>query len=158
MIHDTVQKLLIAQVGHELGAHQTYLGISFSFERAGLKGWAKLFHAQAVEEAGHAAKIVAFLIDNEVPFDLPASRAAPTAYASAREAVEVALASEIRVTGQFDALAQAAISAGDHRSFQFLQWFIDEQVEEERTMRALLDLIASGINLYQAEPLLDSIV
>ncbi len=61
------------------------------------------------------------------------------------------------MTGQFDALAGAAAAAGDHRSAQFLQWFIEEQVEEERTMRGLLDLLASGINLFQAEPLLGEI-
>jgi len=50
------------------------------------------------------------------------------------------------------------MAAADHRSLQFLQWFIDEQVEEERTMRALLDLLASGINLFQAQEALASIV
>jgi ferritin len=55
-------------------------------------------------------------------------------------------------------MASAAVEAGDHRGFQFLQWFIDEQVEEERTMRALLDLLESGINLFQAQALLDEIV
>jgi ferritin len=62
------------------------------------------------------------------------------------------------VTGQFDAMATAAVEAGDHRGLQFLQWFVDEQVEEERTMRALLDLLASGINLFQAQDLLAGIV
>ena len=59
------------------------------------------------------------------------------------------------MTALFEALAGAARDAGDHRGLQFLQWFIDEQVEEERTMRGLVDLIDSGINLFQAEPLLD---
>ncbi len=157
MISDTVSGLLVAQVAHELGAHQAYMGISLYFERESLKGWAKLFHDQAVEEAGHAAKIMAFLIDNEVAFDLPPVRGAPTTYASAAEAVETALASEVRVTGQFDALARAAVAAGDHRGLQFLQWFIEEQVEEERTMRGLLDLLASGVNLFQAQALLEGI-
>ena len=52
-------------------------------------------------------------------------------------------------------MATAARDADDHRGLQFLQWFIDEQVEEERTMRGLLDLVDSGINLFQAEALLD---
>jgi len=157
MISDKVSKLLVAQVGHELGAHQSYMGISLYFERQTLKGWASFFHDQAVEEAGHGAKIMAFLIDNEVAFSLPAVSTAATSYPSARDAVAVALASEVRVTGQFNALADAARDAGDHRSMQFLQWFIDEQVEEERTMRGLLDLIDSGINLFQAQALLDGI-
>jgi ferritin len=157
MISDQATKLLVAQIAHELGAHQTYMGISLHFERQSLKGWAKLFHDQAVEEASHAGRIMEYLIDNEVEFGLPQIGGAPTSYASAREAVETALASELRVTGQFDALAAVARDAGDHRTFQFVQWFIEEQVEEERTMRALLDLLDSGINLFQAEAHLEGI-
>jgi ferritin len=158
MISDQVTKLLVAQVGHELGAHQVYMGIALHFERQSLKGWAKLFHDQAVEEASHAAKIMAFLVDNGIEFPLPPIGGAPTTYASARAAVETALASEERVTGQFDAMAAAARDAGDHRSFQFVGWFIEEQVEEERTMHALLDLIDSGINLFTAEAHLEGII
>ena len=157
MISDQVGALLVSQVGHELGAHQTYMGISLYFAREGLHGWAKLFREQAVEEAEHAAKIMTFLIDNEVDFNLPPAGGATTTYGSAKEAVEVALASEVRVTGQFNAMATAAGTAGDHRSGQFLHWFIAEQVEEEAKMRGLLDLIASGINLFQAEPLLEGL-
>ena len=156
MISDRVSSLLIEQVGTELTAHQTYMGISIYFERQSLKRWATLFRTQAIEEAGHAEKIMAFLIDNEVAFDLPALHGATTHYTTATEALEEALASEVRVTGQFDAMAAAARAEDDHRSFQFLQWFIDEQVEEERTVRGLLDLVNSGINLFQAEPLIES--
>jgi ferritin len=155
MISDQVRDLLIQQVGFELSAHQQYYGISLYFEGQSLKKWARLFHGQSVEEAQHASKIISFLIDNEVSMDLPAIGAGTTQYASAKAAVESALESEIRVTGQFNALATAAGEAADHRSLQFLQWFIEEQVEEERTMRELLDLIDSGINLFGAEQLLD---
>lgn len=156
MISDKLGALLVKQVASEFNAHQVYMGISIHFERLSLKRWAAIFRAQAIEEAGHGEKIIAFLIDNEVSFDLPPLRGATTHYASATAALEAALASEIAVTGQFDAMAAAARAADDHRAFQFLQWFIDEQVEEERTIRGLLDLVNSGINLFQAEPLLDS--
>jgi bacterioferritin B len=151
MIADQPLKLLVAQVAHELSAHQTYMGISLYFSRESLNGWAKLFREQAVEEADHAWKIINFLVDNEVAFSLPQVGGAPTTYAGARAAVEVAQASEARVTAQFEALANAARDARDNRTLQFVQWFIEEQVEEERTMAALLDLIDSGINLFQAE-------
>ena len=157
MISEPVAKLLVAQIAHELTAHQTYMGISLYFERQSLKGWAKFFHDQSVEEAGHGSKIMDFLIDNDIVFGLPAVRGAPTNYSSAREAVEVARTNEEKVTGQFNTLAATARDAGDHRSLEFLQWFIAEQVEEERTMRALLDLIESGINLFQAESYLESL-
>jgi ferritin len=158
MISEPLAKLLVAQISSELGAHQVYLGISLYFERQSLHGWAKVFRDQSVEEAGHASKIMAFLLDNEVEFDLPGLPAATTHHESATAAVNVALASEIKVTGQFNAMASAAVAASDHRGLQFLQWFIDEQVEEERTMRALLDLLASGINLFQAQELLEELI
>jgi len=157
MISEPAKKLLVAQVATELSAHQTYLGISLYFTRESLNGWAKFFHDQAVEEAGHGWKIINFLIDNEVTFSLPQVGAAPTTYKTAREAVEVAQASERRVTELFETLANAARDAGDNRTLQFLQWFIEEQVEEERTMAALLDLIDSGMNLFQAEDHLERV-
>jgi ferritin len=158
MISEQAQKLLVAQVAHELNAHQLYMGISLYFERESLKGWAKLFHDQALEEAGHGGKIMEFLIDNEVEFALPAVRGAPTSYPSARAAVEASLASERKVTELFDTMANTFRDAKDNRSLQFVWWFIEEQVEEERTAQALLDLIDSGINLFLAEEKLDSVV
>jgi ferritin len=157
MIADAPRKLLVAQVASELSAHQTYMGISLHFTRESLGAWAKFFHDQATEEAEHAFKIINFLIDNDVEFSLPQVGGAPTSYPSARAAVEVAQASERKVTAQFEAMANAAREAGDNRTLQFLGWFIEEQVEEERTMAALLDLIDSGINLFEAQKHLEDI-
>jgi ferritin len=156
MISEQLSALLSEQISYELAAHQAYTGISIYFQRQSLNRWAALFRDQAVEEAQHAARIMAFLVDNEVDFDLAATGGATTHFESAAQAVQAALDSELRVTAQFNAMAGAAQTEGDHRSAQFLQWFIDEQVEEERKMRGLLDLIESDINLFQAEPLLEA--
>ena len=91
MISEGLRRLLIEQVGHELGAHQKYTGISVYFARQSLDRWAKLFRDQAIEEAGHAERIVTFLVDNEVEFDLPAVKAGSTRYPSAAAAVQAAL-------------------------------------------------------------------
>ena len=155
MISDRLAKLLIEQVGHELRAHQLYMGIAIYFEREGLAGWGKLFRNQSTEEAGHATKIIDFLVDVGVPHELPALKAATTRHGSALAAVQAALESEQRVSAQFQALAAAALEEKDHTSFQFVQWFIEEQVEEERKIESLIDLIESGINLFQAEALLE---
>jgi ferritin len=156
MVSAPLQKLLIAQIGIELTAHQLYLGIALYFERQSLDRWGKLFRDQSLEEAQHASRIMGFLTDNEVTFDLPALKATTTRYESAGAAARRALKSERDVTAQFDAMAAAAIEAGDHRSHQFIQWFVEEQVEEEAKLQAIVDLIDSGINLFQAEALLDS--
>ena len=71
-------------------------------------------------------------------------------------AAKRALESERTVAGQFDRAAGVAVANGDHRGFEFLQWFIAEQVEEERKLQHIVDLIDSGINLFQAEAQLDA--
>ncbi len=155
MISERLSRMLVEQVGSELGAHQFYRAIGIYFDRQSLKRWAKLWYDQSVEEAGHAAKIMDFLIDNEVDYDLPALKVASTKFASAAAAIQAALDAEHAVTQQFAAMAKAALEEGDDRAHQFVQWFIEEQVEEERKAQALLDLVNSGLNLFQAEPLLD---
>ena len=155
MISGDLRKLLIAQIGSELTAHQLYMAISIYFDRASLRGWGKLFKHQSVEEAQHAQKIMDFLTDNEIEFDLPALKATSTRFSTPLAAAQRALQSERDVAVQFDRMAAVALKEGDHRGFQFLQWFIEEQVEEETKVQALVDMIDSGINLFQAETLLE---
>ena len=155
MISDRLAKLLIEQIGHELRAHQLYLGMKVYFQRQSLTRWAKLFNDQSMEEAGHAIKIMDFLIDNNVTYDLPALKAATTRYGSALQVAQASLENERKVTAQFREMSKAALEEHDYTSQQFLQWFVNEQVEEERKVQAIIDLLESGINLFQAEPLLD---
>jgi ferritin len=154
MLDGDLRKLLIAQIGNEFAAHALYMGISVYFDRQSLKGWGQLFKRQAIEEAQHAQKIMDFLTDNEIEFDLPAVKSVSTRFPSALDAARRALQSERDVAAQFDRMAAQALAKGDHRGHQFLQWFIEEQVEEEAKLQAIVDLIASGINLFQAQPLL----
>lgn len=146
-----LEDLLIAQIQNELSAHQHYFGITLYFERESLHKWGGLFKEQSIEEAGHASKIMKFLTDVNVEFDLPALHAATTHYASAVDAVKSALAAEQKVTADFKAMAKVALEDGDYTGFQFVQWFIDEQVEEESKMRGLLDLLAAVPNPFEAE-------
>ena len=92
MLSADLRKLLIAQIGNELTAHQLYFAIALYFERQSLVGWGKLFRDQSVEEAQHAARIMAFLTDNEIEFDLPAlkamNRPLPDALRSASARIE----------------------------------------------------------------------
>jgi ferritin len=158
MVADKPAKLLVAQIASELKAHQVYMGISVHFTRESLNAWAKFFRDQALEEAEHGWKIINYLVDNGIEFALPQVGGAPTTYKSAREALDVAQASERRVSESFEAIANAAREANDNRTHQFVQWFIEEQVEEERTVAALIDLVDSGINLFDAEAHLERVV
>ncbi|MGH2381199.1 MAG: ferritin [Candidatus Limnocylindria bacterium] len=157
MISDKLRDFLVEQVGHELTAHQDYMGISLYFQQRSLLRWARLFRDQAIEEAQHATKVMDFLVDNEVQFDLPPLSGATSQFESALAAAQAALEWERSVTHRFRMASKLALDEGDATSHQFLQWFLAEQVEEEAKMLQLIDLIESGINLFQAEPLLDAL-
>lgn len=157
MISKRLAEMLTAQIASELSAHMIYQAISIYFRRQSLQRWGKLYFDQSVEEAKHADKIMDFLVDQDVAFELPKLPGAKTEFKSALDAARTALSNEQKVSGQFQAMARTALDEGDHTAYQFLQWFLEEQVEEERTAQALVDLVGSGINLFQAEPLLDGI-
>jgi ferritin len=157
MISDKLREFLIEQIGHELTAHQDYLGMTVYFQRQSLLRWSRFFRDQAIEEAQHATRIMDFLVDNEVEFDIPPLSGATSDYDSALAAAQAALASERGVTKRFRTASALALEEGDHTSHQFLGWFVAEQVEEEAKMLQVIDLISSGINLFQAEPLLDAL-
>lgn len=120
MITEKSAELLTEQIGSELAASHNYRGIALYFARQSLMGWAKLFMDQAAEEREHAEKIIAFLVDNEVPFDLPAIGAATTRFSSALEATQAALDSERKVSGQFRTLSSVSLEEDDYTTFQFL--------------------------------------
>ena len=112
MLSADLRKLLIAQIGNELAAHQLYLAIATYFERQSLDGWGKLFRGQSIEEAQHAQKIIDFLIDNDIDFDLPALKATSTRFDSPAAAARKALESERTVAAQFDKAASVAVANG----------------------------------------------
>jgi ferritin len=157
MISDKLREFLIEQVSHELTAHQDYMGIALFFQRQSLLRWGRYFRDQAMEEAQHATRIMDFLVDNEIEFDVPPLSGATSQFESALAAAQAALDWERSVTQRFRTASQMALDDGDHTSHQFLQWFVAEQVEEEAKMLQVVDLISSGINLFQAEPLLGAL-
>ena len=157
MISDKLRDFLIEQVAQELTAHQDYMGISLYFQQQSLLRWGRFFRDQSIEEAQHATKIMDFLVDHEIQFDLPPLPGATSQFESALAATQAALEWERAVTERFRAASKLALEEGDATSHEFLQWFIAEQVEEEAKMLHVIDLISSGINLFQAEPLLDAL-
>lgn len=151
VISKKLTSMLTEQVGYEFGASQFYLAGAAYFGRMGLDKWKQIFSEQSDEERMHARKIVDFLVDVGVEFDLPSVPPAKTKFKSPLDAVKAALANEQKVTKQFNDMAAAAISEKDFTSFQFLQWFIQEQVEEEAKMGKLVQVVGSGTDLYQQE-------
>ncbi|AEB12246.1 ferritin [Marinithermus hydrothermalis] len=156
MISEKLREMLVDQIGAEHTAAQRYLAMAAYFARQGLDGWAAFFFRQSEEEREHAMRIVRFLLDVGADLTFPAVPEAQPRFASALEAVQKALAWEQEVTRSFHRMAETALAEKDYTTFQFLQWFIEEQVEEEATMGKLVQIVESGVNLFQAQAALPS--
>ena len=130
-----------AQIGHEFGASMQYVSIAAHFTQRQLKLLAKLFFEQADEERQHALKFVQYLLDTKGDLRIPAVPAPAPTFASAEDAVQAALTWEQEVTRQITGLMDLAVKQNDYLVQSFLQWFIDEQLEEVVKMDRLLGVI-----------------
>jgi bacterioferritin B len=130
-----------AQIGHEFGASLQYVSIAAHFSQRQLKLLAKLFFEQADEEKQHAMKFVQYLLDTKAELRVPAIPAPTPSFASAEDAVQAALNWEQEVTRQITGLMDIAVKQNDYLGASFLQWFIDEQLEEVVKMDRLLSVI-----------------
>jgi ferritin len=129
------------QIGHEYGAGLQYVAIAGYFQREQLTLLAKLFFTQAEEENQHALKFVRYMLDTKGELRIPAIPAPKPTFTSAEEAVQAALTWEQEVTKQITALMDIAMKHSDYLAQSFLQWFIDEQLEEVVKMDRLLNVI-----------------
>jgi ferritin len=154
MISKQLAKMLNEQIGHELQASQQYLAISIYFHMKQLDGWGAFFRRQAAEERFHAMKILDFLISVDSRPVVPPVEGVSSEFKNDLDPVKASLDWERQVTKQIHDMADQAFKDKDHTSLQFLQWFISEQIEEENLMEKLVALVKSGINMFQAEPLL----
>ena len=141
MISPALAKAFNEQIGHEFGASMQYVSIAAHFTQRQLKLLAKIFFEQADEEKQHAMKFIKYLQDTKGGLHIPAIPAPKPSFATAEEAVQAALNWETDVTKQITALMALAIKEDDYLAMSFLQWFIDEQLEEVVKMERMLSII-----------------
>jgi ferritin len=148
-----VADALNAQLGREFEAHLQYLAVSSWFHAEGLPELARFFSAQAAEEHAHAMRFVRYLEDTGDVVAIPGLQAPKGSFESAEEAVALSLDWENTVTAHINAIMDLAIERNDHATQAFLQWFINEQVEEVATMSELLQVTrrAGEANLLLVE-------
>jgi ferritin len=152
MLNPRVQEALNKQINAELFSSYLYLSMAAHFEAANLPGLASWMRAQAAEEKTHAMKIFDFVLDRGGRVALAAIDAPTSEWKSPRDVFEDVYAHERKVTGLIGHLVNLALEEKDHATHAFLQWFVNEQVEEERTASLLVDQLKlvgdSGVGLY----------
>lgn len=132
MIGKKVRKAINEQINKELYSAYLYLAMSADAELKGFKGAAKWFKIQYQEETGHAMKFMEYLLDQGAAVELGAIEKPPTTFASLLDMFEKTLKHELVVTKCINALMDLAIAENDHASRILLDWYVTEQVEEEK--------------------------
>ena len=141
MNRDIIYNLLNSQIAKEQYAAQLYLSMSAWFYERDLDGIANYFRIQSKEELMHAEKFFDFLNDLGGKIVLQSVEQPPHDFTDAQSIFEKALEHEKLVTQSIFAIVKAANEIGDYSTASFLQWFVNEQVEEEATAQGIVDKI-----------------
>lgn len=142
MISTSMQKSLNEQINKELYSAYLYLSMSAWFENQNLPGFAKWMHMQAEEEYEHAMKFFGHIADRGGKVELKTIAGPQVDWKSNLEVVEQVLEHEQLVTASINSLYDQALSEKDYPAQVMLQWFIDEQVEEEKNASELVHLVS----------------
>jgi len=148
MISKKMEEALNAQVNAELYSAYLYLSMESYFQSLNLNGFANWMRVQTQEEVSHAMKIYDFINERGGRALLKGIDAPPTEWNSPLAVFKAAYAHEQKVTGLINGLVDLAIKEKDHATNSFLQWFVNEQVEEE----ASADEIVQQLKMMEKAP------
>lgn len=138
MISNKLQDAINDQIQAEMDSAYIYLAMSVYSESQNLSGFAHWLKTQYSEEMEHAFKLLNYLVERGGIVKLQAIAAPAVEYGSPVEVFEKVLAHEIHITGLITKLYELAIAEKDYAAQIFLQWFIEEQVEEEANAENVL--------------------
>jgi len=139
MLSKNLLTALSEQINAEYYSAYLYLTMSASADQKGFKGTANWFFAQAQEEMAHGTRMYQYVLERGAAptfaqIDLP-----PTSFKQIGELFEKTLLHEQEVTKRINAIATLAMQESDHACYQFMMWFVNEQVEEEASVNDILD-------------------
>ena len=138
MLTKKLQDALNEQINKEFFAEYLYLSMSAYLESIEMEGFANYFNVQAQEEHFHAMKMFNFVHDKGGRVILKSLKEPKSEYTSVVNVIEESLKHERYVTKSINELMDVAIKENDHSVKSFLEWYVDEQVEEEATISKLL--------------------
>ncbi len=139
MIKKEVEKALNEQINAEFHSAYLYLSMSAYFLSEGLTGYANWMRIQYQEELAHATRFFDYVNERNGRVELSPIAEVPVTFSGIVNVFEATLLHEQKVTGLINSLMDVAISENDHATRSFLQWFVDEQVEEEANVEQILN-------------------
>lgn len=131
MVTAEISELLNKQVNAEFYASNIYLQMCAWAESQGLEGAAEFFRGHSQEEREHMDKIFNYLAECDQPITIEAIPQPPGDYANLMDVIQAAFEHEKKVTAMIKNIAKKAFDSEDYTTFNFIEWFIAEQHEEE---------------------------
>lgn len=143
----TLEKALNDQINLELSSAYAYLGMAAHFENTPFQGFGSWMKKQSAEEVEHAQKFFEYIAERNGKVTLGALPAPKFDYASPLEVFRTSLAHEQKVSAAISSIYEMAAGEKDYPTLSFLKWFLDEQVEEEKSVSDMVDkLVLIGDN------------
>ena len=159
MLTQSINQKLNDQINVELYSAYLYLGMSTYASSISLNGCAKWLYLQAQEEVEHAMKILNFVISREGHVELKDIKGPNQSFQSIQQVFQKAYDHERYVTSCINEISGAAMKESDFTTTTFLQWFLNEQIEEEATVKEIVDdlkLAEGGQGLFMIDRELSS--
>ena len=141
MMTQKLTKALSEQVTAEYYSAYLYLSMSACADQMGLKGAAHWLYSQAQEEMAHGTNMYQYILERGEKPTLGEIEAPPSDFSDLKEIFEKTLEHEQLVTQRINAIATMAMQEHDHACYQFIMWYVNEQVEEEASASDILSKV-----------------
>lgn len=152
MLSQKMLDQLNRQVALEMYSSNLYLAMSSWCAHKGYEGCAAFLYAHAQEELTHMHKLFKYVNETGAMAIVPACDQPPSEFDSLKALFEQVFDHEVSITQAINALADTALGEKDYSSFNFLQWYVAEQHEEEKLFKSVLDKLeiigVDGRGLY----------
>ncbi|MFP4059264.1 MAG: ferritin [Bacteroidales bacterium] len=145
-----IEDLLNRQVEREAYSSHLYLAIASWAENQGMEGSAKWFYAQSDEEREHMLRFIQYINERDGKAIISKLEQPPTDFGNINKAFEEALKHEKFITDSINEIVAACEKEKDYTTHNWIQWFVTEQIEEEATVKSIIDKLnlIGDHNLY----------
>lgn len=162
MLNRAVVKKLNEQINFEMFSSNLYLQMSSWCAAHSFDGAAAFLAEHAQEESQHMQRIFNYMIDAGEQPEISAIDAPESQFASLEEVFQKTFKHELFITEKINELVGTAMKENDYSAFNFLQWYVAEQHEEEKLFKSIVDKFAllgdNGLGLYQIDQQLAALV
>lgn len=157
-LSSAVAEILNTQIMNELQSSQIYKGMSCWLDDKGWIGASKYFFKASSEELAHMDKVYQYLFDRNAVAKVPTCETVKQEFKDIREVVEMSLQHEMDVTKNWEDIANKAKEEGDNTTYDFVQFFLKEQVEEEEKFRKILFKMDLDMPKWEIDELFESLM